>query len=381
MPGPKKRKTTTVSAAANPARFPWRALLYTVVIFYLVTDLYWCEGPLRQRIDQRKAFTKYSRQRALENGWVATVNNRPLTRGQLDQATAIYLHRRGKTPADISAAGLRIARRVALGQLIDDTLVAQYARAEEFQPDPESVRARIAAFEAQFADPADLAARREALGLSEAKLHALLADQVLVEQWIASRIAEAAAVSEDDLRAWFDENAATDPGAENPPLIRARHLFLSTVEEDTPEREAKIREMHGQLESDDADFETLAAAFSDDERTKHHGGDLGWFGVARMPRDFADVAFGLRSRQRSEPFRSSLGWHIVEVTDSRPAERLDFETLKPEIAAWLDTERRRYAVAVLLYRLKKVAVVELFPENFDHPVTSKSGTEEIAPSP
>lgn len=349
----------------TPARFPWRALLYAVVILYLVGDLYWFRGPLRQRIDSRKAFTSYSLQRALENGWVATVNGEPLTRAQLDQATAVYLFRRGKTPAELSPRSLNIARRVALQQLIDDTLVRQYAEADGFQPDPDAVAARVEAFEAQFPDEESYALRREALGLSRDEIHELLAGQVAQEEWLASRVAEATAVTDADLRAWFDENAATDPGAENPPLVRARHLFLSTVENDTPEREQLIHDLRRQLLEGNADFAELTAAYSEDERTKHRGGDLGWFSPSRMPRDFTDIAFGLRPGQLSEPFRTSLGWHVVQILEARPPERLDFEALEPEIRAWLETDRRRYAIASLLNRHKTVATVEVFPDNFD----------------
>lgn len=339
--------------------------MYTVIILYLAADLYWFGGPLRQRLDARHAFTEQSLQRALENGWVATVNSEPITLSQLDQATAIHLFRQGKTPASLTEKALRVSRRVALQQLIDDTLVRQYAHADHFQPAAESVTRRIAEFEAQFPDPESYASRRGALGLTETELHALLADQVAQAQWLESRVAEATAITDDELRAWFEKNAATDPGAGNPPLVRARHLFLSTVENDTPEREVLIRELHRRLLSGTETFEALAAAHSEDERTRHRGGDLGWFGADRVARDIADVAFGLRPGEPGEPFRSSLGWHIIEVTDTRAPERLDFETLKPEIAARLETEHRRYAVDIFLNRLKTVATIEVFPENFD----------------
>ncbi len=354
-----------MTPTTQPARFPWRALLYTVIILYLAADLYWFRGPLRQRIDARHAFTEQALQRALENGWVATVNGEPLTLGQLDQATTVYLFAQGKTPDTITEKALRISRRVALQRLIDDTLVRQYARADAFQPDPAAVARRVAEFEAQFPDPESYAARREALGLTEGELHALLSEQVAQAQWLEARVSEATAVSDEELRAWHGENAASDPGTENPPLVRTRHLFLSTVENDTPERETLMREFHQRLRSGTDTFEALAAAHSEDERTRHRGGDLGWFAADRVPRDVADVAFGLRPGEVSEPFRSALGWHLIEVTDTRAPERLDFETLKPEIAARLETERRRYAIDTFLNRLKTVATIEVFPENFD----------------
>lgn len=354
----------TSGAAPSRATFPWRVSLYLAVILYLVADLHWFHGPLWRRLERNRAFSRLSLERALARGWVATVNGEPLSRAQLDQAVAVHFFRQGKDPGSLSPAALEIGRRVALWHLIEDALIRQYCAAEGFEADPGLVRKRIAEFRSQFSDPAALAARLAATGLDEPGLESALGEQERQRQWLEARVAEAAAVTESDLREWFEANAGPDPGAENPPLVRARHLFLSTVTEDTPEREARIRECHRLLTSGEAAFETLAAGVSEDERTKRHGGDLGWFGPDRMPRDFADVAFGLRPGEVSEPFRSSIGWHLVEVTDLRPPERLGFEALKPEIRAWLETERRRYALRVLINRLKAVGVVEVFPDNF-----------------
>ncbi|MCB1090300.1 MAG: peptidylprolyl isomerase [Verrucomicrobiae bacterium] len=356
-----------MSAVESRAKFPWRALLYAVIIVYLVADLYWFEGPLRQKIDRQKAFTKYSLQRALAEGWVATVNGKPVTREQLEQATAVYLFRQGKSPETVSSSALQVSQRMALWQLIEDTLVRQYSKAEGFHPDPALVERRIQDFTSQFPDRASLLTHLEAVGLDEAGLRLELEAQESQRQWIEARISEAAEVTEADLRQWYEENAATDPGTQNPPLVRARHLFLSTVMEDTPEKEERIRECHRLLTSGEVTFEALAADASEDERSKRRGGDLGWFGPGRMPRDFSDVAFGLRPGQRSEPFRTSLGWHIVEVLETREPESLGFEALKPEIRAWLETERRRYAIQILMNRLKTVAVIEVFPDNLAVP--------------
>lgn len=348
----------------RPTRFPWRFALYAVVVLYLIGDLYWFGGPLRKRVDEQRAFTSYSLDRALEEGWVATVNQEPITRGQLDQATAVYLFRRGKTAADLSPGGLRISQRAALQELIDDTIVRKYAAADAFEAEPDAVETAIASFESQFASREEQDARMAALGLDRPRLHELIAEQVRQRDWIEWRIAEATTVTEADLREWWRQNGSIDPGGKNPKLVRARHLFLSTVQEDTPERERQIKEWHRLITAGEAEFEDLVAAFSEDERTKKVGGDLGWFGRGRMPEDFAEVVFGLEVGQLSEPFRSALGWHVAEVTDTRDSTRLDYDTLKPEIAAWLRTERRRYAIEVLMNRLTTVAVVEVFPDNF-----------------
>ena len=103
--------------------------------------------------------------------------------------------------------------------------------------------------------------------------------------------------------------------------IRARQILLSAGDgaEDPRERLASLR---SRIRSG-ADFAELARAHSDDEPSARKGGDLGWIGPGEMPRAFMQVAEGLEPGTLSEPFRTPLGWHLVEVLDRR--ERQDAE--------------------------------------------------------
>ena len=145
-----------------------------------------------------------------------------------------------------------------------------------------------------------------------------------------------------------------------PEVIRARHLFLSTVEVDTPERAALMLDLHGKLERGEATLEDLAAKFSEDERTKKTGGDLGYFSRHRMPEDFTQVVFALAPGQRSAPFRTSIGWHIVEVDERIPARPADWETLRPEITLYLQNEAKLRALEALGKKERAAARVERF---------------------
>jgi parvulin-like peptidyl-prolyl isomerase len=84
----------------------------------------------------------------------------------------------------------------------------------------------------------------------------------------------------------------------------------------------------------------LAAEASEDEGTKSRGGDLGFFSSARMPADFFEEVGKLAVGRRSNPFRSHLGFHIVELTEIKPARGLGFEEARAEILLTLANERR-----------------------------------------
>lgn len=347
---------------AGKAKFPWRVMLYGVITLYLVGDLYWFEGPLRQKIDSRKPFSKYSRERALKNGWVATVNEEPVTRRQLDRAVELYFYRRGKAADSASALDLRLARLAALTELIHEVLVRQHSRAEKFVADPKLIDRYIKNFESQFPSAEEMEERSLAQGLSPEERRTRLAANITGQLWLEKRVSPATEVTEQEARDWFEENREAGEGFTAPEVVRARHLFLSTVEEDTPEREKLIRDFHRSLVAEESDFAELASRFSEDERSKRAGGDLNWFSADRMPSDFSDQVFGLGVGEISEPFRTSLGWHIVEVTDRKAGSDLSFEALKPEILARIETERRQHAVGVFLRKLETASAIEIFRE-------------------
>ena len=81
-----------------------------------------------------------------------------------------------------------------------------------------------------------------------------------------------------------------------------------------------------------------------------------------MPKEFIEVVEGLSPGELSEPFRSEIGWHIVELTDQRPAREASFEEMRDEIIAYLETEDRRQKIEEFVENLRRTSIVQVFPE-------------------
>lgn len=96
-----------------------------------------------------------------------------------------------------------------------------------------------------------------------------------------------------------------------------RHIMLSPNEiRDEQQTEDTIREFRQQI-IDGADFATLARQNSDDDTSVVAGGDMDWINEGQLPRDMESIVDSLEIGDLSEPFRSSTGWHIVEVLERR----------------------------------------------------------------
>ncbi|MFZ9939186.1 MAG: peptidylprolyl isomerase [Bacteroidia bacterium] len=103
---------------------------------------------------------------------------------------------------------------------------------------------------------------------------------------------------------------------------RASHIMIRIEENASPADSLtaynKAVELHKQLLSG-ADFETLAREKSEDPSAKENGGDLGYFSVFRMIYPFENMAYNTRIGGVSPVFRTQFGYHVLKVTDERPA--------------------------------------------------------------
>ena len=125
--------------------------------------------------------------------------------------------------------------------------------------------------------------------------------------------------------------------AETPPLATdAKRKLVESL---------SARLIHGK------NFSDLVAASSEDEATKKRGGDLGYFSALRMPADFFAATTKLHMGQFSPPIHTRLGFHIVQLTDSKPAQQLPFDQARAEIATAMESEQRQRAVEALIVDL------------------------------
>ena len=70
-----------------------------------------------------------------------------------------------------------------------------------------------------------------------------------------------------------------------------------------------------------ADFAALAKQYSDDKTTGNLGGDLGWFQAGDYGTAVASHMGTLKDGELSEPFRTDLGWHILQRIGEREVDR------------------------------------------------------------
>ena len=96
-----------------------------------------------------------------------------------------------------------------------------------------------------------------------------------------------------------------------------RHILIKTnanmSDEEAQKRLATLREKIQKGES----FEKLAKVNSNDVASASKGGSIGWVTKEALVPEFSAQLDKLQKGDLSEPFKSSFGWHIVQMQDKR----------------------------------------------------------------
>lgn len=327
---------------SRTAKFILRIAILGMIAAYVLVDFFVFKGPLSQIID---------RSLSSRPDVVARVGSQFITRSQVERAMHENLWLEGKSIDSLSAAEKTKAHETALEGLIDHALLRDKIAGDthSIRISDNEINARLRAMLSRFTTKGEMESSMRGQGIAnESELRARVAAQMQQEKWIETKIAPMILVSDEEARAWFDQNAASMAMGER---IEVRHIFMAAMDHPQSEIDAKLGAAREKLKSQRKDFATLAREFSDDPASRERGGSLGWMSKARLPADFAAAAFSLPIGQPAI-IRSSLGSHLVELTARKPAEAVNFEEMKPEVIAAHEAIKRGQAITELRQKIR-----------------------------
>ena len=167
----------------------------------------------------------------------------------------------------------------------------------------------------------------------------------------------------------IDKRGASQERAEQ---TQVRHILLSpsAIRSDEQTRLA-IEQIRGRIVAGE-DFAELARQHSEDPGTRLAGGDLGWTTTEGLDPAFQRMMNLTAVDELSEVFRSSFGWHILEVLGRR-------------VQDISDEARRNYATQILVDRRFNERLDEWLTEIRDEAFVERRGefareeTNPVAP--
>jgi peptidyl-prolyl cis-trans isomerase C len=181
-----------------------------------------------------------------------------------------------------------------------------------------------------------------------------LATEQLVKQEVDSKIS----VSDSEISDYYAKNKDRMRRSESVKLseifVRADPKATADVKAKARQRiEALLKELQG-----GKDFAALARQFSESPDAKD-GGNMGYVSRNGTLPVLAEAAFRLKVGEISDVVESPFGYHLLKVTDKKPAGDVTLAEAKTQISNFLYQQKEREAFNAYLGKLKAGAKIEI----------------------
>ena len=139
--------------------------------------------------------------------------------------------------------------------------------------------------------------------------------------------------------------------------VHVRHILMKTNElEDDATVRGKLMALRERILKGE-DFAGIAQTASQDPGSANDGGDLGWAGPGTFAPDFEAAIANLQDQDISEPFKTSFGWHIVQMLGHRRFDNSD-EVKRRQAMEAIRASKADEETELWLRRMRDEAYVE-----------------------
>jgi peptidyl-prolyl cis-trans isomerase D len=155
-------------------------------------------------------------------------------------------------------------------------------------------------------------------------------------------LAANAAVTPEEVKRYYDEELKKGTFG-IPEERRASHILVAVkpgaTDAEKKAAQEKARKIADEVRKNPKRFAEIAKKESQDPGSAAKGGDLGFFGRGAMVKPFEDAVFAAKKGEIVGPVASDFGYHVIEVTDVKPAKVKSLAEATPEIEGILRKQR------------------------------------------
>jgi foldase protein PrsA len=263
-------------------------------------------------------------------GSIATVNGQSISRTDFDNKLE-------SNPAAITT----------LQQMVREMLIDQYAQKNNVTISDADIAAKEDQIKQNF-PPGSWDDMLKSRGLTEADVHQLLRDQIIIDRAVGKNIT----VSDAQIKAYFDKNHAA---FDKPEEVQARHILVADLK--------TAQTVEAQLKAG-KDFAALAKQYSIDPGSRDKGGELGLFRRGQMVPAFDKAAFSQAVGVVGPPVKSPFGYHIIQVEKRIPGEQATLANTRDKIADMLRQQQEAPLIQPFLGDLQSKANIQVSDPRF-----------------
>jgi len=279
-----------------------------------------------------------------------------------------------------------------LDAMVNDKLLLQAASREGVRVGQSDVQNYIAAQRAQFSQALGTQLTEEQFraqvqqqsGMTWQEYVQNVADELsklqYVQQQEASLFTQEGSVSDEEIRAFYDENATSFT---NPAMVRFDHIYIDLrgkSEEERQEARETLNTLYRRIRGGAAEYQQVFDNAADDPA--YSSDDFGYLlrndprGVQLLGRPFVDRVFTMSENDIEGVLESAVALHIVRIRDSRLPRILDLDdpilpgqsvTVRQQIRNLLLQQRQQQllgrAVESVVSGLRDEAEITVFSDN------------------
>ena len=247
----------------------------------------------------------------------------------------------------------------ALEDMINEELIHQAAVESKLEVSAKEVQNALEEIKRQNKmDDNQLAEALQLQGYSLSGYRADVRKQILRMRAINMLVRPRVTITDDDVKAKFDEMSRRSAAVSK---VRLSHVLIALPEKPSEQQLSAAKEKAAQVVNKaraGEKFSELAETYSDDERTKPIGGDLGWIERGTMDTEWEVVLFSMTKGETRGPINGPAGLHVFHVTEIEESEHKSFEEVKDRIREDLYRREMDRQTQLWLEELRKKAHVE-----------------------
>lgn len=291
---------------------------------------------------------------------VARVNEVDITEKMVEQAIGLFQAQSPPGTAEPSPGQQIALRREVIEALINQELFVQNARQEGIVASSEEVERRMQTLEGRYGSAEAMQKALQEAGLDAERIRRLLERNLQIDAFLQKHVRSQIQVTDAEIEAYF---RAHPEEMNRPEGVRASHILVLAEEgKASPEERQGARKKAEGLRArvrKGEDFAALARENSDDGSASR-GGDLGYFPRGQMTPNFERAAFALKAGQMSGVVETPFGYHIIKVTDRRPARSFQLAEVRDALRRRLQAEHTDKRSQQFVESLRKDAKIERF---------------------
>lgn len=293
---------------------------------------------------------------------VAIVNDAIILNSELE-ARRVPVMTEAQQIADPKERDRRIAKLTSqvLDEMVNDELEVQAAEAAKIDVESSEVQAALDDIKQQNnLDDAGLAAALSAQGFTLSNYKQEVRRQMLRLRAENQIIAPKIQVSEEDVRARYDQMARR---TEQVQAVKLSHMLFKLPEHPTEQQIAEAKEKAAKAIARvraGEEFTKVAQTESDDDATKATGGELGWFQRGSMANpEWEPIVFAMDKGDVRGPVTGPQGFHVFQVTEIKRSDLKPFAEMKEQLMRELRRREQEKLIQNWRDDLRKKAYIDI----------------------